>query len=79
MFMEGEVENVLKYLADQAMPGATLYITVFMPWAEICGELEEGEWYQDHEAETAEGDQASCKTQFSLSNLSEAVPSSSIA
>ena len=38
-------------------PGGGLYLSTFIPWAEITGELEEGSWYLDQEATTPEGNQ----------------------
>ena len=43
-----------------------MYFTLFIPWAEICGELEEGRWYEDHDAVHQDGSKASCKTRFSI-------------
>lgn len=63
---EGSVEKTLRYLSANAADNASLYFTIFMPWAEICGELEEQEWYKDHEAENLDGGKASCKTQFTI-------------
>ncbi len=70
---EGGVEKALRYISEHAPVGATLYFTIFMPWAEICGELEEGEWYKDHEAENVDGAKASCKTQFTIDRTHQCV------
>ena len=66
LFEEGEVEATLRYIRENAAEGATLYFTIFMPWAEICGELDEKQWYKDHEAESSDGSTAQCRTQFSI-------------
>ena len=66
LFEEGKVQETLEYIAKKAQQGATLYATTFMPWAEICGELEEDEWYKDHDAESSEGAKAVCRTKFTI-------------
>lgn len=66
LMSEGEGEEMLTYLSENTAAGSSLYLTIFMPWAEICGELEEGEWYKDHEAKRADGSVAQCRTQFEI-------------
>ena len=48
---------------------AQLYFTSFIPWAEITGELPEGDWYEDHQATIGDGTTALCKTKFSINRL----------
>jgi SAM-dependent methyltransferase len=36
-------------------PGGLLYLTVFIPLAELHGELPEGEWYEDHRTTLPDG------------------------
>lgn len=66
LMSEDEASETLTYLNKSTEEGTSLYITVFMPWAEICGELEEKVWYKDHEAKNKDGSLARCKTQFEI-------------
>ncbi|MGB6221609.1 class I SAM-dependent methyltransferase [Haloferula sp.] len=48
------------------IPGGLLYLTVFIPFAEIDGELTENEWYPDHQMTLADGRKASLETRFRI-------------
>lgn len=48
------------------IPGGLLYLTVFIPFAEIDGELTENEWYPDHQMTLPDGRKASLETRFSI-------------
>lgn len=52
-------------------PDAQLYLTLFIPWAEIAGELPESDWYLDHEANLGNDGKvkAQCKTKFTINRL----------
>jgi len=56
----------LKHLHAHSKDQCSLYLTTFIPWAEIAGELEEEDWYADHSAVTTEGQTAQCRTQFTI-------------
>ena len=43
-----------------------LYLTVFIPYAELSGELPENEWYPDHQATLPNGNQALLETRHRL-------------
>ncbi|GAA5481699.1 class I SAM-dependent methyltransferase [Haloferula sargassicola] len=47
-------------------PGGLLYLTVFIPLAEIHRELPENEWYSDHQTTLPDGRHASVETRFRL-------------
>lgn len=47
-------------------PGGRLYLTVFIPWAELNGELPEDEWYPDQEITLADGARATLATRHRL-------------
>jgi SAM-dependent methyltransferase len=47
-------------------PDGKLYLTTFIPWAEILGELPENEWYDDHQATLADGSRATCETRHTI-------------
>jgi hypothetical protein len=36
-------------------PGGGLYMTVFMPYAELLGDLPENQWYEDHKVTLSDG------------------------
>ncbi|MEP4076525.1 class I SAM-dependent methyltransferase [Haloferula sp.] len=48
------------------IPGGLLYLTVFIPFAEIDKELPEDEWYPDHEVELPDGQKASVETRHQI-------------
>lgn len=60
-------ENIRRHLH----PGGGLYITTFIPWAEITGELEEGEEFLDHETYFPNGNIARCYTRFQIKRISQ--------
>ena len=43
-----------------------LYLTVFMPYAELLGDLPENQWYPDHQATLADGRVGSLETRHHL-------------
>ncbi len=47
-------------------PGGVLYLSVFLPMAELHRELPEGEWYDDHRAELPDGRSATVRTRHRL-------------
>ena len=64
-------KNLLKQAHSYTTSDAKLYFTLFIPWAEIAGELPEGDWYVDHEAKIGENKEVSaqCKTKFTINRL----------
>ena len=52
-------------------PGGGLYLTTFIPWAEITGDLEGNTWYPDHETSFEDGLVARCSTKFQIERLSQ--------
>ncbi len=50
-------------------PGGRLYFSVFIPWAEIVGELIEGEWLVDDEIKLPENKRARCWVNFELNRV----------
>lgn len=57
----------LKHWHDWLQTGGGLYITTFVPYGELIGELPENEWYLDHEATLPNGDDAILETRHELS------------
>ena len=68
-----KVPQVLKNIHTHLQPGGGLYLTIFIPWAEITGELEEGCWFLDHEALTPEGHTARCHTRFRIQHSAQSL------
>jgi len=52
-------------------PGGGLYLTLFIPWAEITGDLEESSWFLDQETAMRDGNLARCHTRFEIKRLSQ--------
>ena len=66
-----QISSVLNNIYQHLHPGGGLYLSIFIPWAEITGELEEGAWYLDQEATTPEGNNARCYTSFEVRRISQ--------
>ena len=60
-------ENVKRHLE----PGGGFYLSFFIPWAEIVGELEEGEWYDDNAHAFEDGRSAFCKTRMTIDRVGQ--------
>ena len=56
----------LKHWSSWMEPGGGLYLTVFMPYGELIGELPEGEWYEDHEVALPGGERATLETRHQI-------------
>lgn len=61
--------QTLRNIHDFTTQDGQLYFTSFIPWAEIAGELPEGDWYEDHQAKLTDGSTALCKTKFTINRL----------
>ena len=56
----------LKHWHGWLKTGGAIYLTTFVPYGELIGELPEGEWYLDHEATLPNGDHAVLETRHEL-------------
>jgi SAM-dependent methyltransferase len=56
----------LKNFKKLLIPGGLLYLTVFIPFAEIDGELPENAWYPDHDLDLPDGKHASIRTRHQI-------------
>lgn len=65
--------DCLQRCRQSVSTGGGLYFTVFIPWAEITGDLPEGKFYPDHKAQLAEGAQAHCMTKHSINRLEQSL------
>ena len=66
-----ELPSVLENIRNHLHPNGGLYITTFIPWAEITGDLEEGEEFLDHETYFPDGKSARCHTSFQIRRISQ--------
>ncbi|MGJ8672484.1 class I SAM-dependent methyltransferase [Rubritalea sp.] len=62
-------QQVLKRLREIALTNGGLYITLFIPWAEILDELEIDTWHLDKETKLSSGQQARCFTRHQIDRL----------
>lgn len=67
----GRLPAILDNIKRHLQPGGGLYLTTFIPWAEITGELEQGEWFLDQEITLPAGNAARCQTCFQIERLSQ--------
>ncbi len=52
-------------------PGGALYITTFIPYAEILGELPANQWYPDHQAFHSDGTEARLETRHTIDHANQ--------
>ena len=62
---------VLKHLSSLLVDDGALYVTNFIPLAEIQGELPENEWYEDHRIVLADGTMAIMRTRHQIDRLAQ--------
>lgn len=58
--------KTLQKLAEELPPNGALYLSSFIPWAELNGDLPLNELYLDHRIELPDGDTATVHTQHDL-------------
>lgn len=63
--------KVLTSLRKLSTPDGALYFTVFIPWAEILGDLEEDAWHLDKKAPYEDRKIARCYTKHSVNRLEQ--------
>ncbi len=66
-----ELPSILANTRRHLHPNGGLYLTLFIPWAEITGDLEEGEEFLDHETFFPDGRHARCHTRFQIKRISQ--------
>jgi SAM-dependent methyltransferase len=64
--LASDPEAALRHWHGLLEPHGGLYLTVFMPYAELLGDLPENEWYADHEATLEDGRVGKLETQHRL-------------
>jgi len=68
--LAGDPAACLRHWHSLLVPGGGLYLTVFMPYAELFGDLPENEWYHDHSCDMADGSHALLETRHHLDRKS---------
>lgn len=53
--LSSDPEQTLRHWHSLLEDAGALYLTVFMPYVELLGDLPENEWYHDHDAELPDG------------------------
>jgi SAM-dependent methyltransferase len=64
--LASEPAATLRHWQQLLVPSGGFYLTVFMPYAELLGDLPENEWYEDHRVTLANGDKGLLKTRHRL-------------
>ncbi len=61
-----EALECLRLCRAATVNGGGLYLSVFIPWAEITAEIPEGEFYLDQETSLGSSDTATCHTKYKI-------------
>ena len=61
----------LKKIREHLLPGGGLYLSVFIPWVEIVGEVEPGEWFDDDGHVFEDGRSAICRTRIEIDRIAQ--------
>lgn len=64
--LSADAETDLQRMRDLLTDDGVLYLTVFLPFAELEGDLPENEWYPDHEIELPDGSRATLETRHRI-------------
>lgn len=64
-------QGVLGRCHEHLEPGGGLYITTFLPWVEIVGEMEEGEWEDDNAHSFEDGSVGICRTRMTINRIGQ--------
>lgn len=64
--LAGDPAATLRHWHGLLEKGGGLYLTIFMPYAELLGDLPENEWYEDHKVTLADGREGVLKTRHTL-------------
>ncbi|MDX1680608.1 MAG: class I SAM-dependent methyltransferase [Akkermansiaceae bacterium] len=65
--------TTLRHWASWLEPGGGLYMSVFMPYGELTGELPEGEWYEDHRTTLPCGEMALLEARHRLDSANSRI------
>lgn len=64
--LAADPEKALRHWHGLLENGGGLYLTVFMPYAELLGDLPENEWYEDHRVTLPDGRKGLLETRHQL-------------
>ncbi|MES2661264.1 MAG: class I SAM-dependent methyltransferase [Verrucomicrobiota bacterium] len=64
--LAADPEKTLRHWHGLLENGGGLYLTVFMPYAELLGDLPENEWYEDHRVTLEDGRAGLLETRHTL-------------
>jgi SAM-dependent methyltransferase len=71
--LSGDPAATLRHWHGLLKDGGGLYLTIFMPYAELLGDLPENEWYEDHQVTLADGRFGLLKTRHRLDHEQQIV------
>ncbi len=66
-------EETLRHWHGLLENGGGLYLTIFMPYAELLGDLPENEWYEDHQVTLPDGRRGLLETRHRLDHVRQTV------
>ncbi len=64
--LSDDPEKTLRHWHGLLKTGGGLYLTIFMPYAELLGDLPENEWYEDHRVTLPDGREGLLETRHQL-------------
>ena len=64
--LAADPEKTLRHWHELLEDGGGLYLTVFMPYAELLGDLPENQWYEDHRVTLPDGRKGLLETRHQL-------------
>ncbi len=71
--LAGDPEATLRHWHGLLENGGGLYLTLFMPYAELLGDLPENEWYEDHKVTLPDGRLGLLETRHRLDHARQTV------
>lgn len=71
LMLAADPEATLHHWHTLLADGGGLYLTVFMPYAELLGDLPENAWYPDHQATLPDGRQGMLETRHHLDRANQ--------
>lgn len=69
--LAGDPAACLRHWRSLLVPAGGLYLTVFMPYAELFGDLPENEWYHDHSCHLPDGSHALLETRHRIDRVNQ--------
>ncbi|MBK1792818.1 class I SAM-dependent methyltransferase [Persicirhabdus sediminis] len=63
------IPSALETIREHMEEGGGLYLTTFIPWAELTDDVEEGKWFTDKEINFDEKHKATCQTRHFIQRI----------